>query len=331
MKNRILSSTFFFFLFIISCLSFTKCSTSNTAEISVLGVINYPSDNLNSEEKVELGKKLFFDKRLSKDETVSCATCHVPSLAFTDGKETSDGVYGRKTTRNAPSILNAAFLPKIMFDAELPTLEMQVIVPIQEHTEMGMNMKELILKLRAIPEYRDAAKEVFNREFDPWVLTRSISAYERTLISDASPFDLFYYKKQKKSLSKSAQRGWKIFSEELYCTKCHSLPNFTTFKAENNGYTTLESEDLGRFRIHFDSSDVGKFKVPSLRNISLTAPYMHDGKMKTLNEVIDFYEQGGGKVYNQSEIIKPFKLSSQEKLDLIEFLKSLEDVNPKYK
>jgi cytochrome c peroxidase len=314
----------YFLFFLSSALVLTKCKSTKIYS-SPLGIIKHPSDNEFSAEKVALGKKLFFDKRLSLDESISCSSCHLPELAFSDGKDVSIGVFGRKTMRNAPSLLNSGHLPKLMFDGELPTLEMQVIVPIQEHTEMAMDMKKLILKLRQIPEYQTLAKKIFDRDFDPWVLTRSIAAYERTLISDDSAFDKFYYKKQKNALSKDAKAGWKIFSEKLYCIQCHTLPYFTNFKTENNGYTPLNSVDLGRFRIHSDSSDIGKFKVPSLRNISITAPYMHDGKIKKLEDIIDFYAKGGNKVYNQNEIIKPFEISETEKSQLIEFLKSLSD------
>ncbi len=314
-----------FFTFLLISFLFFKCKSSQNTLTSAFDKVNYPIDNQFNEDKIELGEKLFFDKRLSLDETVSCATCHKPGLAFTDGLALSDGVLGRKTTRNSPSILNAAFLPKVMFDGEVATLEMQAIVPIQEHTEMAMKMKDLIEKLRKIPEYQDAAKKIFNRDFDPFVLTRSIAAYERTLISDNSNFDKYFYQKRKFALSKNAKAGFKLFSEKLYCTKCHSLPYFTTFKVENNGYTELNSGDLGRFRIHSDSNDIGKFKVPSLRNVSVTAPYMHDGKLETLSEVIDFYANGGRNVYNQSEIIQKFTLTKKEKSQLIEFLENLED------
>ena len=139
-------------------LFFVKCHSYKEALISPYSEIPAPSDNAMSPEKIELGRKLFFDKRLSLDESVSCSSCHLPQYAFTDRKKVSDGILGRKTERNSPSILNAAFLKRVMFDAELPTLEMQVIVPIQEHVEMGMNMVELIKKLRSIEEYQLAAQ-----------------------------------------------------------------------------------------------------------------------------------------------------------------------------
>lgn len=318
-----MKGSLFFVLFLLISFTLLKCRTTNLIKTSSLGSVIHPIDNQFDSLKVALGEKLFFDFRLSSNDSVSCASCHKPGLAFTDGKMVSDGVYGRKTDRNSPSILNSAFLTSVMFDGELKTLEMQAIVPIQEHSEMDMKMGDLIKKLRNIPEYQAAAQKIFKRDFDAWVLSRSIAAYERTLISDDSDFDLFYYQKKKHKLNASEKRGWKLFSEKLYCTKCHTLPYFTTFKVENNGYTTLDSKDLGRFRIHGDSADIGKFKVPSLRNVDLTAPYMHDGKFESLEDVINFYSKGGRKVYNQSNVIQPFNLTKNEKQDLIHFLESL--------
>jgi cytochrome c peroxidase len=150
-----------------------------------------PSDNAMDSAKIALGKALFFDTRLSLDNTINCASCHKPGLAFTDGKKTSTGINGQKTERNSPSLLNAAFLPTVMFDAHLKTLELQVIVPIQESTEMGHNMRTLIPILRSVPEYQKAAEEIYGRDFDAWVLTRSIAAFERSLLSMSSPYDHF--------------------------------------------------------------------------------------------------------------------------------------------
>jgi cytochrome c peroxidase len=221
-----------------------------------------PQDNPTTEEKAELGRKLFFDKRLSRDGTISCATCHNPSKAFTDQLTTSRGINGQTTERNSPSLFNSGFLKTAMFDAHLQSLELQVIVPIQEKTEMGHNMKELIPQLRAIPEYQAAAKKIFNRDFDAYVLTRSISAFERMLVSMNSRYDQFQ-RGDKQALSKTEQAGLKLFTEKLYCAKCHPAPYFTTFEAENNGlYQDYEPiTDKGRFRIHLDSNDIGRFKV----------------------------------------------------------------------
>ncbi len=307
-----------------SSLFLFNCSPVITS--SRLGEIQYPENSITSDSIVSLGRALFFDTRLSRNNSIACASCHIPSLAFTDGKTVSEGVDGRKTERNSPSILNSAYLKTVMFDAHLPTLEQQVIVPIQEHNEMDMNMIDCISRLRAIPKYQNAAIKLFDRNFDAFVLTRSIAAFERTLISDNSRFDQYYFNKRN-SLNESELRGWKLFSEKLNCTSCHPAPHFTTFLAENNGIFADYGKDKGRFRIHNDSSDIGKFKVPSLRNIELTAPYMHDGSFPNLKSVIEHYSKGGAGHWNQNIEISDFQINDEEQNDLIEFLHSLTDTS----
>lgn len=308
------------FIILGSLAVFIACQTQDLFEVSY----PFPQDNAPSSDKIALGKSLFFDKRLSLDGTVSCANCHNPEYAFTDRKSVSTGINGQLAERNAPSLLNSAFLQTVMFDAHLKTLELQVIVPLQEPTEMGHNMKILIPKLRAIPEYQAAAKKIFNRDFDAWVLTRSIAAFERSLISMNSPYDQ-YVKGDKKALNKSEQRGLKLFEEKLYCTSCHHAPHFTNHLAENNGLYQSYGNDKGRFRINLDSADIGFFKTPSLRNVELTYPYMHDGSLKTLDDVIDHYSHGGNHPKGQSKHIQSFNLSNIEREDLKAFLKSLTD------
>lgn len=303
-----------------------QCKTNNH-QILAFEQVQSPEDNPLSKEKIALGKKLFFDKRLSVDESISCATCHVPEFAFTDRKVVSEGVDARKTQRNSPSILNAGYLQTVMFDAHLTTLELQAIVPIQEHVEMDMKMMDLLKKLKQVKEYQEAAKSIYNREFDAYVLTRSIAAFERSLLSQNSRFDQYFTGKNKKALTKDEIAGWKLFSEDLYCTKCHPAPHFTNYKAENNGLYKEFGEDKGRFRIFNDSMDIGKFKVPSLRNIELTYPYMHDGTFTTVEQVFDHYQAGGKKHPLQSPIIKSFDLSKKQKSQLKKFLFSLTDTS----
>jgi cytochrome c peroxidase len=313
-----------FLLLIVMGLSFTKCKSPLDLNVGI--VVPTPIDNPQSDAKIALGKKLFFDTRLSIDGTVSCATCHKPGRAFTDNLTVSEGIKGQHTERNSPSLLNSAFLKTAMFDAHLETLELQVIVPIQEKTEMGHNMKDLMKVLRTDPEYQKAAQEIYHRDFDAWVLTRSISAYERSLISMNSRFDQ-YQKGNERAMNATEKAGWKLFSETLYCTKCHPAPNFTTYVAENNGlYASYEGKsDQGRFRIHHDSLDIGKFKVPSLRNLPLTYPYMHDGSLATIDEVLDHYVKGGNRHPLQNKAIVPFNLTAKERKQLKAFFNTLVD------
>jgi cytochrome c peroxidase len=315
-----------FLLLLLMGLSLTKCKSPLDLNAGI--VVPTPIDNPQSDAKIALGKKLFFDTRLSIDGTVSCATCHKPGRAFTDNLTVSEGIKGQHTERNSPSLLNSAFLKTAMFDAHLETLELQVIVPIQEKTEMGHNMKDLMKVLRADPEYQKAAQEIYHRDFDAWVLTRSISAYERSLISMNSRFDQFQ-KGNQHAINATEKAGWKLFSETLYCTKCHPAPNFTTYVAENNGlYVSYEGKsDQGRFRIHHDSLDIGKFKVPSLRNLPLTYPYMHDGSLESIDAVLDHYVKGGNGHPLQHKAIVPFTLSPQERKQLKAFFNSLVDVS----
>ncbi|MFM7724142.1 MAG: cytochrome-c peroxidase [Bacteroidota bacterium] len=287
--------------------------------------VPFPEDNPSTKEKIALGRALFFDKRLSKDGSVSCASCHRPEFAFTDRKPVAQGIGGQFAERNAPTLLNSAFLQTVMFDAHLKTLELQVIVPIQEPSEMGHNMKELIPTLRAIPEYQKAAKALFNRDFDAWVLTRSIAAFERSLLSLNSRYDQ-YMKGHKNAINEQEVAGMKLFNS-LYCVQCHPAPYFTNFKAENNGLYATYGKDKGRFRINLDSADIGFFKTPTLRNIALTFPYMHDGTMTTLEQVIDHYVQGGKHPKGQSKFIESLTLTTVQKQQLMAFLGTLTDTS----
>ena len=302
-------------------------SCDSTSGVSILGEMFVPEDNPYSEEKVALGKKLFFDKRLSLDNSMSCASCHLPEKAFTDGLAIAEGVKGRKAFRNTPSLYNVGFSPTFMFDAHITSLEEQALVPILDTNEMAATIKAIIDKLSKDPYYAKAVRKIYNREIDAWAITRGLATFQRTLISDNSPFDRYYYKGEKGAISESAKRGWKIFSEKLYCIQCHTPPYFTNFKAENNGLYLDYIGDQGRFRIHGNSTDKGKFKIPTLRNIKLTGPYMHDGSMGTLQEVIEHYSRGGEQHVNKSPIIQPFHLNVDEKKALIEFLGALSDNN----
>ena len=303
-----------------------RCSSGQDFNASL--AVPTPIDNPQSLAKIALGRQLFFDKRLSIDGTIACASCHDPQKAFTDQLSKSRGIKGQLSERNAPSLLNAAFLKTAMFDAHLASLELQAIVPIQEPVEMGHNMKLLLQQLRQIPEYQAAAQRIFQRDFDAYVLTRSLAAFERSLLSMNAPFDL-YIAGDQKAMNHDQIAGWKLFSEKLYCTQCHPAPYFTTHVAANNGlYASYEGKtDLGRFRIHHDSSDIGKFKIPSLRNIPLTFPYMHDGSIQSLDQVLAHYQKGGAKNPQQDSRITPFVLSANEKKQLLAFFDALIDTS----
>ncbi len=274
-------------------------------------------------EKSELGKLLFFDKRLSINNSVSCATCHKPELAFTDGEVKSKGVFGRKALRNAPSLLNIKDSPFFMFDGAVPTLEMQAIIPIQDHNEMGFNMGLLVKRLAKDSLYASKSLKVFNRKLDAYVITRSLAAFQRTLVSNHSRIDHFIKTKDKSTLTESEYNGWLLFSEKFDCISCHSLPNFTSYHLEKNYLSQITSSDLGRFRISGDSADIGKFKIPSLLNVGITSPYMHDGSFETLEKVLGAYQNNRNAFANQK--MQQFVPTSEEKRALISFLHALTD------
>lgn len=300
-----------------------KCSNRQKSK---LASIPFPKDNPLTDEKIAFGKKLFFDKRLSAGNQVSCATCHQPEKAFTDGLSKSIGVDGRIAMRNAPSILNSAYFNRYMYDGEIKTLEEQVLVPLQDHQEMASSMKEILRKLFRDKEYRKLARSVFNRELDAYVITRAISSYERSLISRNSRFDQ-YLAGNRKSLNADEVAGWKLFSEKLYCTKCHSGPDFTNYSVVSNGLYSDYGFDQGRYRIDGREEEKGTFKIPGLRNVALTAPYMHDGSLKTLREVILHYAKGGKDFPNKSSIIKRFSVTDLEIRQLESFLRSLSEIS----
>lgn len=282
-----------------------------------------PENNLLTSERIELGRMLFYDPVLSIDSTVSCASCHKQDLAFADDVHISPGVEDRLAARNAPTLTNVVYNPTVLFDGFLETLEKQILVPIQEHAEFAHNIVDISEKLAKDSTYSSMSWRAYERKIDPFVITRSISSFERTLISGNSKYDQEVFQK-KDVLSKSEKRGMNLFFDKLECAECHSGFNFTNFSTQNNGLYEVY-EDTGRMRATKLEEDRAMFKVPTLRNIELTAPYMHDGSIATLDEVIDHYQSGGKNHVNKSDKIQPFTLTKREKKDLINFLKCLTD------
>lgn len=284
-----------------------------------------PEGNELTTSRVMLGKKLFFDPIVSKDSSVSCASCHLPELAFADTNRFSFGVENRLGKRNSPSILNIVYHKGFMRDGGMTSLEMQVLAPVQEHVEMDNNVLIIVEKMKNNLEYVNLSKRAYNREPDPYVFTHAISAYERTLIKADSKYDK-YYKGNKDALSKSEKRGLALFkSKRTNCSECHSGILFSDFSIKNNGLYELNYADSGRMRVSLNEADRDLFKVPSLRNVAITQPYMHDGSLATLEAVIEHYNKGGEKHKQKSDLIKPLSLSIREKEDLVNFLKSLTD------
>lgn len=283
-----------------------------------------PPDNNFTIERWELGKKLFYDPILSIDQSISCGTCHKQSSSFSDNQALTEGVQQRAGTRNVPSLANIGYHPYFTREGGVPTLEMQILIPIQEHNEFNHNIIPIADLLSLDAEYVRMSNLAYERDPDPYVITRAISVFERSLISGDSRYDQHVFQ-ESNTLSPSEIRGMDLFfSERLNCGACHSGFNFTNYAFENNGlYETYE--DPGRARLTNESTDEGKFKVPSLRNINVSGPYMHDGSMETLTEVLEHYELGGAQHPNKSQLLKPFQLSDMEMNDILHFLESLTD------
>jgi cytochrome c peroxidase len=287
--------------------------------------MEFPSDNEFSQERWELGKMLFFDPVLSSDSSISCASCHLPELAFSDRVAFSKGVKERDGTRNSPSLANIGYHPYFTREGGVPTLEMQILVPIQEHNEFDFNIVLIAELLKKDSQYTSLALAAYGRIPDPFVITRSLACFERSLISGNSPYDQFHFQNDQSAISASAKRGEKLFfSDKTNCSKCHDGFNFTNYAFENNGLYS-NYPDPGRFRLTGNPADSALFKVASLRNVSITGPYMHDGSFQSLEEVINHYNSGGKQHPHKSDLIRPLNLTEDEKLDLINFLKTLTD------
>ena len=278
-------------------------------------------------ESVQLGKALFFEPGLSRGGEVSCGSCHFPARAFSDTVAISLGVQGRPGRRNSPTLANVAHHPAFFKDGGVPTLEMQVLAPIHDPVEMDFDIHEAALLLKDEEPYRSLSRKAFGRDLDAGVITRAIANYERTLLSGWSRYDRFL-QGDVYALSQAEQRGLQVFNgPEANCSACHNGFDLSDRSYRNIGLYAVY-EDEGRGRITLDPADDGKFMVPTLRNIALTAPYMHDGSMTTLDEVIHHFMSGGVGHPNQSPAVRPFTLSSQERSDLLEFLGSLTDERP---
>ncbi len=283
--------------------------------------------------RVKLGKHLFYDPILSRDSTISCATCHQQKLAFTDGLPKSQGIRNEFVKRNAPTLTNVGNRKHLLLDGVNPSLESQVGVPVQEHSEFDFHTLLILDRLARIPNYVEWAEKGYGTAITERVFLNSIASFERTLISDQSPFDS-YQNGNKTALTASQKRGMDLFFNRLHCAQCHNGPDFTNERFTNNGLYEVYA-DTGRMRLTEKEVDRGIFRVPTLRNIAVTGPYMHDGSIGSLLEVIQHYESGGSNHAGKAPEIKPFKLSDGERTDLLHFLEALTDTtfinNPEFR
>lgn len=283
-----------------------------------------PSANPQTRVKIELGRMLFFDKRLSNDNSIGCSTCHDPAKAYSDGRERAVGIHDTMLARRTPSLLNSVYNSAQFWDGRSKNLEDQALVPMLEKNEMGMaGAERLMARLRAIPEYRAGFRRAFGSGVNLQGLQRSIAAFERTLVTPGSAFDR-YAAGDKAALTDPQKRGLILFIGKASCSQCHNGPNFTDNKFHNLGLLPgeRENDDLGHFAVTRNAKDRHSFKTPSLRSASQQSHFMHNGFFATLAQVIDFYDQGGG-TGSKSDLLFELHLTDAEREDLLVFLQAL--------
>jgi cytochrome c peroxidase len=283
-----------------------------------------PGDNPVTDAKVDLGKKLYFDKRLSRDGTISCATCHAPEKGWTDQAPVSTGIKGQKGGVSAPTVLNAAYMEFQFWDGRAPSLEEQAKGPIQNPIEMGFTHEEAVAKLKTIKGYAPLFKKAFGDEtIDIDRVAKAIATFERTVLTGNSPYDK-WQAGNKKAMSESAIRGHHVFNGKANCQICHDGFNFSNSDFHNIGVgMQAEKPNLGRYEQTKNENHKGAFKTPTLRNLKYTAPYMHDGSEATLETVVEYYNKGGFANPHLDGRMKPLGLTDQEKKDLVAFMNAL--------
>ena len=286
-----------------------------------LPAIESPGANPLTVEKIALGKQLFFDKNLSLDRSLSCGSCHDPNRGWSNGQSVATGVHGAIGTRNVPTIFNVALNRVQFWDGRVTSLERQALGPILNPTEMAMPSPKVVLeRIRENSDYTRLFVQAFRDGLTIDNVARSLAAFERTILTADAPYDRFEAGDDQ-AMSDSAKRGLEIFRQKGKCIKCHKPPNFTDIAYHNIGVGFNGKEpDAGRYNVTKLQSNFGAFKSPTLRQLTQTAPYMHDGSMATIKEVVDYYDKGGNPNPQLSRDIRPLQLTPEEKHDLIQFL-----------
>ncbi len=287
-----------------------------------------PDDNPMTVEKVALGRQLYFDTRLSRDNTVSCATCHDPKRGWTDQAPVSTGIGGQKGKRSAPTVINASYNLFQFWDGRAASLEEQAVGPIANPVEMGETHEVVVSKLSAIPGYREQFKRLFGTDVTIDGIGKAIAAFERTVVSGDSPYDR-YQAGERTALTAEAKRGLELFTGKANCSQCHVGFNLSDGVFHNIGVGIDAPEpDMGRFVVTGEEKDRGAFKTPILRDLTRTAPYMHDGSEPTLERVVEYYNKGGFANAWLDPKMQPLNLTDEEKSDLVAFMKALDGTFP---
>ena len=309
----------------LACLLLSPCAPANAPDAwRRPEQVPAPADNQPTAVRIELGRSLFFDPRLSAKGVMSCATCHNPALGWSDGRPTAVGHDMKILPRATPTIINAAFNPLQMWDGRKASLEEQALGPFESKDEQNLALPELERRVRAISGYVDMFAAAYPDEaISSRTIAKAIASFERTVVSANAPFDR-WQAGDALALSAAAQRGFELFNGKAQCALCHQGFNFTDNGFHNIGLREPGVDpDMGRFAHRRVAVLKGAFKTPTLRDITLTAPYMHNGAYITLEQVVDHYDRGGDVKENLSPNMKPLGLHAVEKEDLVEFLRSL--------
>jgi cytochrome c peroxidase len=297
-------------------------------ENGLLPAVPYPADNPQTDAKVRLGAQLYFDTRLSADATISCASCHDPRTGWANPHPTDTGIRGQVGGRNSGTVIDAAYMRFQFWDGRAGSLEEQATGPIHNPIEMGETLENVVNKLNAIPGYRQQFNEVFGTDVTSEGIAKAIASFERSIVSGPSPYDRYLMGDQG-AMSDAAVRGLHLFNGKGHCTPCHSGPMFSDQGFHNLGVgMNKDKPDLGRYDHTKKESDRGRFKTPTLRNVALTPPYLHDGSAGTLMDVIDVYDRGGEPNANLDPLMLPLQLTTREKDDLVAFLEALTGTLP---
>ncbi len=301
--------------------------TSEDQKWLILEAPSFPEENKPTQERIELGRVLFFDPRLSGDGITSCATCHNPGLGWADGRAKGVGFKGKELERASPTLINAAYSSLQMWDGRIKNLEDQVTAPMNSPDEMHTDMQVMEKRLNTSGEYKILFSKAYPGEaIDRKTVAKAIASFERTILSTNSAFDR-WLKGNAKAMTEQQIRGFRLFEDPTKgnCAICHSAPNFADDGFHNIGLKSFDEPDadLGRFAIRAVPSLKGAFKTPTLRDVAVTAPYFHDGSAKTLTEVMEHYNRGGDSKKNLSPNLKSLNLSNKEVMDIVAFMAAL--------
>lgn len=288
------------------------------AKFEALGEMTIPDDNPMTDEKIELGKTLYFDPRLSGNNVQSCMSCHAQGAGFGDGMAKFIGFEGVVGARNSPTIINSGYYKENFWDGRAGSLEEQALGPIQSEIEMNQNLDELVIELNGVPTYVEQFNKIFNDKISADNIAKALAAFERTIVVSDTAFDR-YLQGDDDAISADAKDGMKLFAGKASCISCHAGPLLSDHNYHNLGM----SGDDGRFAVTGNEEDKGKFRTSGLRGVAHTAPFMHDGSLETLKDVVQYYNEGGGEHANKSALMNPLNLTDKEVNSLVAFLESL--------